>query len=662
MTETMRPGISLGFYPERKPPEHKWVERTLVQWTKSIEAMVRDSKNDRQQFLKSIEIIGSRLDRLDESQIQEMVNSLRHSLLQQGLSQTNIVEAFAIVREIAGRVLSMRHYDSQLIGGRVLINGGIAEMETGEGKTLTATLPACTAALAGIPVHVITVNDYLASRDASLMEPLYQVMGLTVGVIQQDMTAEQRREAYSCDITYCTNKQVAFDYLKDKLTLGKQGSRARLQLEKLSGAPSRINQLLMRGLCFAIVDEADSVLIDEARTPLILSKQVPNTDDRQENQHALTLAKQLRDGKDYHANKREQTIELTQPGIEKLAEIAEPLGELWRSERRRKERVLNALKALHLFVRDRHYLIADDKVQIIDEYTGRTMPDRSWGYGLHQMIEAKEGCSAADQTETLARICYQRFFRRYLRLSGMTGTAQEVASELRSVYGLTVEKIPTNSPVQRAYYPTCYCLTTREKWTAVIEHIRQIQNQGRPVLIGTPSVAASEHLSQLLIVAGLPHQLLNARQDKKEAGIVAQAGKAGHITVATNMAGRGTDIILAPGVRDKGGLHVIVTERHDARRIDRQLFGRCGRQGDPGSVEVIVSLDDELISQFCPKWIRKLTFRTLHQDGYHKQWIAHLLFYSLQRAAEFQHAGQRRELFRQDKRFDELLAFSGAGE
>jgi preprotein translocase subunit SecA len=420
--------------------------------------------------------------------------------------------------------------------------------------------------------------------------------------------------------------------------------------------------LLLRGLCFAIVDEADSVLIDEARTPLIISNRANMDDQEKSYKHAVRIARSLESPRDFSVNRNRRQVELTDFGKASVARMSRALGGVWTGKRRREELVRQGLSALHLFELDKHYLVRDGKVQIVDEYTGRIMADRSWERGLHQMVEAKEGCKISGRQETLSRISYQRFFQRYLKLAGMTGTAREVASELWSVYRLNVVTIPTNRPTRRTAIQDRMYLSAERKWSAIVDRVRELHEQGRPVLIGMRSVAASETLSHELSEAGLTHRVLNARQDQQEAEIVAQAGQPGRITVATNMAGRGTDIRLAPGIAELGGLHVLATERHDARRIDRQLFGRGGRQGDPGSYQVILSIDDELLGEFYGQWPQRLLERLGKPDAPAAPWVTKLLVAAAQRAAESRHSQLRRDLLKLDENLGDMLAFSGRGE
>ena len=561
--------------------------------------------------------------------------------------------AFALVRESASRTIGLRHFDVQLVGGWALLNGMIAEMETGEGKTLTATLAAATAALSGRAVHVITVNDYLAERDAAWMRPIYEALGLTVGCIKGGMDPDLRRTAYNCDVTYCSNKEIAFDYLRDRMVLGGKPRAIAMRLEALTGAGAR-RRLLLRGLQFAIVDEADSVLIDEARTPLILSAEAHHSQEESVHRQALDLARQL-SGADFQV--RDDGIEITDNGGRKLEKLAQSLTGVWRGPRRREQLVRQALSALHTFKRDKHYLVRDGKVVIIDEFTGRLMPDRSWEQGLHQLIEIKEDCEVTGRRETLARISYQRFFRRYVHLAGMTGTASEVASELWAVYGLRVARIPTHKPPRRVRDPDRIYGSADSKWRAVVTSIEKHRLAGRPVLVGTRSVEASEHLASLLDEAQVPYRLLNARQDRDEAEIVASAGEPGCITVATNMAGRGTDIKLAPGVAEGGGLHVIATELHDSARIDRQLFGRGGRQGDPGSCEAILAIEDDLVETFFPLAAGRLSGRDAVPER-----LGSVAFRVAQWRAERTHSRARRDLLDLDDYLGDVLAFAGRGE
>jgi preprotein translocase subunit SecA len=554
----------------------------------------------------------------------------------------------------------MEPYAVQIMAGYAMLRGMLAEMQTGEGKTLTAVLPTCCAALGGIPVHVITVNDYLVERDAEGLRPLYETFGLSVGIVRDsDTELADRRTAYAADITYVTNKQIAFDYLRDRIARRDGRSRMALDLMARSG---RESPLALRGLCYAIIDEADSVLIDEAATPLILSQTVESGDLERLSREALEITEGLKETEHFRIDAAARRIELSDQGRARLEEVAAPLEGIWCGQRRREELALQALQARYLYLRDDHYLVRDGKVMIIDRNTGRLMPDRSWEMGLHQMIEVKEGLEISGQRKTIARISYQKFYRRYVRLCGMTGTAREVRGELARVYDLPTITIPTRRPVQRKQTRRDVFATADQKWAAVVERSAELHAAGRPILIGTRSVGESEALSQRLGEAGLEHEVLNARQDHREAEIVAEAGQPGRITVATHMAGRGTDIKLGPGVLEAGGLHVISTGRSESRRVDRQLFGRCGRQGDPGSYECLDSLEDETVVDATPAWLQALLarIRTRHPSlglELARAWVG-----LLQHSNENRSERARSALTRSEDDLERALAFAGEAE
>ena len=654
---------SVNMYPEREEPRAGWFDRMGAELSGMVAPWVRPRAARFGWIAERANEQSRLMHELADGEILPLARTLGQRLRREGFTKELVAPTFALVREVAVRRLGMRHFDVQLIGGLVLLKGMVAEMETGEGKTLTATLAACTAALAGTPVHIVTVNDYLATRDSDWMRPVYEAMGLTVGTIKHGLDPEARRAAYGCDITYCTNKELTFDYLRDRIVLRDRPGQVRLQLERLYGANSRVRRLLLRGLHFAIVDEADSVLIDEARTPLIISAEARDCTEQAVYQEAFDVARELTSVEDFRILVSERAAELTDAGRLRIETFPWRQARGWTTRQQREEVVRQSLLALNLFLLDKQYLVKEGKVQIIDEYTGRVMPDRSWEQGLHQLIEIKEACEMTARKETQARISYQRFFRRYLKLAGMTGTGREVAGEFWSTYRVRVVTIPTNRPLRRDCLPERVYPTANQKWEAVVDAAARMHDRGRPVLVGTRSVAASEHLSGLLGDAGLPHRVLNARQDEEEAEIIAQAGERGCITVATNMAGRGTDIRLAPGVADLGGLHVIATERHDARRIDRQLFGRCGRQGDAGTCEALVSLEDELVSTCAGKPLRRLAAVLLRNGGTGRRArIGQVLFRKAQGTAERCHARMRRDLFKMDEQLGDALAFSGRQE
>lgn len=658
-----KPGVVLGYYPQRQIVQPGWVERSVHGLSGDIRRSFKGRRSILDRFVSRVNRAESGFVGLTDDELRKTLPDLRYQLVRDGFSEAAVAPCFALIREVSRRIMGMRHFDVQIMGGWLMLSGLVAEMQTGEGKTLTATLTAGTAALAGAPVHVITVNDYLVVRDAEVMRPLYQALGLTVGTITEDLDADARRLAYSCDITYCTSKQLVFDYLKDRLAIGRQLSRLQFQMKRLQAVPEQKNTVLLRGLCFAIVDEADSILIDEARTPLIISQEKPALEEQLVYQQALEIANRLQSGRDFRVIARSHLVELTELGKAMVMQSTEALGGIWSGKHRGLELVGLALSAIHLYTCDKHYLLRDGKVQIIDEFTGRIMADRSWERGLHQLIETKEDCAITNIRETLARISYQQFFRRYLRLGGMTGTAHEVAGELWAVYSLNVAPVPTNRPVRRRALPTRIFPSAAKKWAAIVARIAEIHAQDRPILVGTRSVAASEHLSGLLREKGIPHLILNARQDEHEAEIIATAGERGRVVVATNMAGRGTDIKLQPGVPELGGLHVIATEMHESGRIDRQLFGRCGRQGDPGSHEMIVSLEDELLKvyggRFAKAWLHRIGSGQLDRIS---QQLAQRFMQSAQKTAEKAHSRIRRNMLKIDEQIKNSLAFSGTME
>ena len=653
-------------YFERSEEEPGWHDRLaegiLARVIRPVVTTLRDPARGLRPIVAATDTHEAAMRLLSDDELRALARGMRGRLRREGFTTSLVGEAFALIREAADRTLGKRHYPSQLMAGWGLLQGKLVEMATGEGKTFAATLPVCTVGLSGYPVHVITVNDYLATRDAEEMAPLYRFLGLSVGVVIQGMQRPERREAYAASITYCTNKELAFDYLRDGITRGQGGSRLHLALSRMRGEVEAEDGLVLRGLYFAIVDEADSVFIDEARTPLILSASNGPADEATHCARALTIARTLIADEHYEIEWADRMVRLTEEGRSAVTRQCPP-GEtaIWASVRGREELVTQALVALLLFHRDEHYVVAEGKVQIVDESTGRVMPDRSWERGLHQLIEVKEDCETTERRETLARLTYQRLFRRYLRLAGMTGTAREVAREIRSIYGLDVVRIPLHRPSRRVWDPDQMLASRDEKWAAVADRVERMIAEGRPVLVGTRSVGASEEISAILTARGIAHALLNAKQDGIEAEVVAVAGQPSTVTVATNMAGRGTDIRLEGAVAERGGLYVILTEYHDSRRVDRQLFGRCARQGDPGGCGAIVSLEDEIFMVHAPRAL-ELVERMGGADagfgGALHRWMRRVA----QGAAERRSAEIRMINLKQDRQLERLLAFSGRGE
>jgi len=647
-------------YPQRAEVEESWADRLFAAAQgRAARTWRRTRGSGLDRILALVALHEATVAGLSEDTFAAAVTGVRTDLRRQGLSEPLIGRAFALVRETATRVLGQRHHDVQLMGGFALTRGMLAEMQTGEGKTLTATLAAATAALAGLHVHVITVNDYLANRDAELMAPVYRALGLSVAVAGERVDPEMRRQAYRADVTYVTNKQIAFDHLRDRMLLRGNGSDVRLKAGRLYQGHPLDSRLLLRGLQFAIVDEADSILIDEARTPLIISGEGRPGAEARIAESALALAQRLSVGQDYRILEQERRIELTDAGRERVADLARDFGGVWTGAVRREEFALQALSALHLFHRDEHYLVREGRIAIIDEYTGRVMADRYWGQGLHQMVEAKEGVTFSGHKTTLAQLTYQRFFRRYHRLSGMTGTAREVANEIWDVYRLPSVTIPTHRPVQRRMLTPRLFSSEPEKWAAAAARAQEIAHAGRPVLIGTRTVAASDQAAAALTALGIPHQVLNATQDRDEASIVAAAGAEGKITVATNMAGRGTDIKLSDAARAAGGLHVMICELNDAHRVDRQLAGRSGRQGDPGSYEFFLSLDDRILTGAVAKGLAAVAARLLMVNPKIGTRLGQFALAAAQVRLERIHARIRKLQLDLDRRRRRSLAFSG---
>lgn len=603
----------------------------------SLLRKVVGSKNDRevkrmQRQVAQINALEPQLEALEDAALQARTEELRERLAAGESLDKLLPEAFATVREAGKRIMGMRHFDVQMTGGMTLHRGRIAEMKTGEGKTLVATLAVYLNALPGKGVHVVTVNDYLARRDAEWMRPLYEFLGLSVGIIYAGQTAEEKRAAYACDITYGTNNEYGFDYLRDNMAFS-------------------LEDKVQRGLNFAIIDEVDSILIDEARTPLIISGAV---DENTELYKVVDrLATQLEKGEvsedddvpasgDFILDEKQKQVELTEQGHTKVEELMRAEGLLGDEDSLYAAQNLNllqhmhsALRARHLYHRDVDYIVADNQVVIVDEHTGRTMPGRRWSEGMHQAVEAKEGVPVQRESQTLASTTFQNYFRLYNKLSGMTGTADTEAFEFRQIYGLDVVVIPTNRPLARRDLNDLVYLTAEEKFEAIIKDVKAETEAGRPVLVGTASIETSEYLARLMKQEGLSFNVLNAKQHQSEAEIIAQAGRPGAITIATNMAGRGTDIVLGgnweaeaakldnpseaqleqlreewrvrhEAVLAAGGLHVIGSERHESRRIDNQLRGRSGRQGDPGSTRFFLSMEDSLMRLFGSDRVQRM--------------------------------------------------------
>ena len=585
-----------------KAPELKALDipaHAATGWLKNRRRVLPRLKKQAEQ----IEAMEPAIQHLADAKFKEEVEECRVLARLGKLEGEKLLYAFALAREAAVRTLGKRPYLVQLMGAMAMHEAAVAEMATGEGKTLTAAVGASIMALSGKPVHIITVNDYLVQRDAELMTPLYRMMGHQTGYVVHDTDAVDRIGIYRRNVVYVTSKELVADFLRDQIMLGTLRSSSATALTLLGGAAMR-SSVLVPGLAKVIVDEADSLLIDEAVTPLIISNSPEDEPNADRYRAATTLADLMIKNVDFTIDTEVRQVEFTERGRDHLDEIcAGDTSGFWKGSRRREELVQQALVAKYCFLRDEHYLIdPDGKVQIIDEFTGRVMADRSWRHGLHQAIEIKEGVAVTADKENLARISFQRFFRQYPEMGGMTGTAWESAPEFWQIYTRPIVKIPTNKPCIRQQLPLRFFDTTKEKYDAVMERIIELNDKGIPVLVGTRSVWASEDISKRLTELGRPHRVLNAAQNAQEANVIAEAGQIGKITVATNMAGRGTDIHLGRGVVELGGLHVLNTEPQPSGRIDRQLFGRAARQGDPGCAQTFACAEDDLFVRHAPKF------------------------------------------------------------
>ena len=594
------------------------------------------SKNDRE--LKRLSLLLEEINDLEplimplsDPQLNAKTSYFKEKLKNGAELDDILVEAFAVAREAAKRTVGMRPFDVQVIGGIVLHEGKIAEMKTGEGKTLAATMPIYLNALSGKGVHVITVNDYLAKRDAEWMGPIYKFLGLSVGVIIHGMNDEERKTAYNCDITYGTNNEFGFDYLRDNMKFD-------------------IEDYVQRDFNYAIVDEVDSILIDEARTPLIISG--PSEESTDKYYKINQIIPRLKKDEDYTIDEENRTVVLSESGVARTEKLLK-VDNLY--EPRNMEilhHVNQALKAHTLFKKDVDYLVKEGQVVIVDEFTGRVMPGRRYSDGLHQALEAKERVKIERENQTLASVTFQNYFRMYDKLAGMTGTADTEAVEFKNIYNLDVVVVPTNMPMIRTDYPDVIYKTEKEKFTAVIDEIKELHSQKRPVLVGTISIEKSELLSKYLKKAGIKHNVLNAKNHEKEAEIIAQAGQPGAVTISTNMAGRGTDIKLGEGVAEVGGLHILGTERHESRRIDNQLRGRSGRQGDKGSSRFYLSLEDDLLRIFGAERISSVMDRIGLEEG---QPIEHKLISKAIENAQKKVEGQNYEIRKHLLEYDDVM-------
>lgn len=620
--------------------------------------MIEKLLNDAEQIIdRSLQLCS-----VPEGKLREQLGKIQECFRRQSRGhEKHLPEALAIMTEISDRILGLRPYPVQIAGAMALFQGYIAEMATGEGKSLTACFPAVLAAWTGRPCHIITVNDYLSERDAHAFRPFYAFCGVSVGWVSSEMGSEERRTNYGKGVVYTTSKEILADFLRDRLKLGPYHQPSRRMIRYLLQPRSRAREgLVMRGLDTTIVDEADSVLIDEAVTPLIISHPQKNDDLLEACRIAHEIAETLTSPEDYHTDVKYREITLTASGRKRAEALSAVLPGFWHGTARREELITQALTAREFYHRDKQYVVHEGEVIIVDEFTGRLMRNRTWKHGLHQAVEAREGLALSNPSETLARLSFQRFFRFFRKLSGMTGTARDSAAEFWHIYGLPVLSIPTHRPCIRKQLEDRVFSRREEKWEAIIEEIIRWHGTGRPILVGTRSVIESEWLAAQLINRVLTLNVLNAVRHREEAEIVARAGKQGMITIATNMAGRGTDIKLGRGVEALGGLHVIVTERHESTRIDRQLMGRCARQGDPGSAQAFMSMDDELIQRFVPYPIRRILSTAVEKKSRRAHHIAENTLLYAQRAAQRLAFLQRRGVLQMDTWLENALSFTGS--
>lgn len=589
------PGVLWGHYPERRSNATGWPAR----WG----AMLASRAPRHSSFIRAVDALQPAMRRLSTDECANEVQRLRQQLARRGMADDLLAAVFALFSEISLRQTGQRPYPTQMIAARAMLGRRLVEMATGEGKTLAAALAAAAAALARVPVHVVTANEYLARRDADALRPIFGALGLEVGVVTHELDMDARRRAYRCDVTYCTAKELVFDYLRDGLLQRDVEGDLRSRAHRVATGDAA--GTLLRGLCMAIVDEADSVLLDEASVPFVLSQAEVHRGRREHYMQALESARDLVPRQDFVVDAESQAVELTARGRAKAEPGATHGDPLWRVQRYREEALCLALAAIHLYHRDRHYLVRNDAIHIIDDTSGRVAAGRAWSRGLHQLIELKEGCRTSAEFVTAAQITYQRFFTRYLHLCGMSGTLHEGRAELRAVYGVPVARVPLRKPSRRVVHPTRAFGSHDARWHYVVGRARAIQARGGALLVGTDSVEDSQALSRCLGAAGLAHVVLNARQDRHEAQVIAAAGQAGRITVATSMAGRGTDIALSEDTARAGGLHVMLCQANASGRVDRQFTGRSARHGEPGSCETLLSLESAPVAAFLPAWLTR---------------------------------------------------------
>ena len=657
--EFCRPGLRFGPLPIRQESTDRrsWLDRVAMRCLTYRKRQQYTEVNS-SDWLSRIALRKESLCKMTPSQFdthrETLMQNLRHGVTNDDTLDDALVQVLIAVEETHQLVIR----PNQCLAARAMLQGCFVEMATGEGKTLSVAIAAGAAALSGTPVHVLTANDYLAARDAAYLQPIYQLLGLQVASAVSDQKPEERRKAYKANIVYVTAKQVAFDWLNDTMELGTVPDSLTSRLSVLSQPTLRKPYVpMLRGLCLAIVDEADSLLVDEARIPLVLAatQSSGNTEDV-EAAIALGLAEQLREDIDYTILSTTKLVQLTDSGCSELSRLSQKIAHVWQSSRFREERVGQALTALRRFERDRDYIVREGRLELMDAQTGRAMPDRRLPHGMHRLLELKEKCTPTPQHETIATIPFQHFFRHYLQLTGISGTLCEVAGEIHHVYDRLLVQIQSHRPSQRIEHRGMVFADRATQLQYLVNDVQQRQALNQPVLVCTRSVEQSLGVSAMLTAHGLTHQVLNAYQDAEEAAIVAAAGKAGQITVATNMAGRGTDIPLDTAIADVGGLHVASLAFNDARRLDRQLAGRAARQGDPGSYQRLLSLDDPYVIEAIPAVLKQVA-RTCVRKGWHR--AALVLIHSTQCRLEYTHGKERLRLFQSRENLERQVAFGG---
>ena len=654
-----RPGLRFGPSPlKRESPDRRTGFDRVVARCLTRRRRARYTEQGSSRWLARLAQRTQALSALTLAQRQARRVAVTQHMRQAVASDRYLDDALALACLAVKEALQLTPRANQCLAARAMLHGHFVEMATGEGKTLSVALAASVGALSGAPVHVMTANEYLATRDAASMEAVYRCLGLRVASVVSTQDAAERRRAYAADIVYVTAKQVAFDWLNDSLQIGVEPDSLPARLSALIPTASRTACApMLRGLCLAIVDEADSLLVDEARIPLVLAKAQENSAAADtEAVVALGLAEQLMEGTDFLVQSTHRKVQLTDAGRAELARMSQGIPQLWQSSRYREESVGQALTALHGFERDRDYIVRDGSLELLDGHTGRALPDRRLPHGLHRMLELKEKCKPSPGQETIASLPFQQFFRRYIGLVGISGTLQEVSAEVHHVYDRLLVRIPSHRPSQRKDLPARVLVNRAAQLQALMDEVRQRHSRQQPVLVCTRSVEQSLGVSAMLTAHGLQHQVLNAYQDDHEAAIVATAGQAEQITVATNMAGRGTDIPLGETVAERGGLHVISLAFNDARRLDRQLAGRAARQGDPGSWQHLPVLDDPYLVEAMPAWLRTLAIG-LATGGWHQSAMA--LIRLAQKRMEWRHQQQRRTLYQSRETLERQLAYGG---